>query len=111
MVRSSGMIHIQKKKAVYSAFSSVQINPRIRPLVCAPVLTNVTFAPLRCSPFLDFKGFHVTLKGRQRAKRKIILALCQQSDEGCLLSLLFMCILLFTHIGHWTKTKNTRAQF
>ncbi|AVM24771.1 hypothetical protein FZC68_17540 [Bacillus pumilus] len=30
-------------------------------------------------PSLDFKGFHVALKRRRRAKTNIILALCQQS--------------------------------
>ncbi len=60
---------------------SVKINPRIRCQFCVLVLTNIKFAPRQYSAFLDFKGFHITLKRRQRAKIKIILALCQQSGS------------------------------
>ncbi|OYN64237.1 hypothetical protein CFH85_16815 [Bacillus safensis] len=56
---------------------SVLANPRIRCQVCAPVLTNVSIrsAPVLALPRLQ--RFSITLKRRQRAKIKIILALCQ----------------------------------
>ncbi|PTA86853.1 hypothetical protein C9414_02150 [Bacillus sp. Nf3] len=50
--------------------------------VCAPVLTNLKFALFRCSPFLGLQRFSITLKRRQRAKIKIILALCQKSKSA-----------------------------
>ncbi|ABV62991.1 hypothetical protein BPUM_2325 [Bacillus pumilus SAFR-032] len=60
------------------------------------VLTNDKFAPLQYSSFLGLQRFSITLKRRQRAKIKIILALCQQSEtlypmwiEGLLLKRLF----------------------
>ncbi|RFB47381.1 hypothetical protein DZB74_09390 [Bacillus sp. HMG] len=40
---------------------------------------DVKFAPRRCSSFLGLQRFSITLKRRQRAKIKFILALCQQS--------------------------------
>ncbi|EKF34411.1 hypothetical protein BA1_15225, partial [Bacillus xiamenensis] len=40
--------------------------------------TDFKFAPLRYSDFIDCKGFQITLKRRQRAKIKVISALCQQ---------------------------------
>ncbi|WP_235675129.1 hypothetical protein [Bacillus altitudinis] len=46
-----------------------------------PVLTNVKFAPRQYSSFLGLQRFSITLKRRQRAKIKYILALCQQSES------------------------------
>ncbi|EKF34255.1 hypothetical protein BA1_16161, partial [Bacillus xiamenensis] len=42
---------------------------------------QILSSPLLVLPMLDCKGFQVTMKRRQRAKIKIILALCQQSDS------------------------------
>ncbi|KPN15819.1 hypothetical protein AKG37_03085 [Bacillus australimaris] len=62
---------LQYKKADMSPYRpSVQTNLRIRCQVCAPVLTNIKFAPLLCSTFLDFKGFQFTLKRKQKAENK-----------------------------------------
>ena len=48
--------HKRKPCLLYRGFSA-RTNPRILCQSCVPVLTNVQFAPLQYSSFLDFKGF------------------------------------------------------
>ncbi|ABV64130.1 hypothetical protein BPUM_3480 [Bacillus pumilus SAFR-032] len=44
------------------------------------VLTNVKFALRQYSSFQGLQRFSITMKRRERAKIKIILALCQQYE-------------------------------
>ncbi|PRO41951.1 hypothetical protein C6W18_08040 [Bacillus sp. LLTC93] len=58
------MINGEKRKSAPKGRFQRETNPRIRPQLCAPVLV-----------LPRIQGFSITLKRRQRAKIKIILAL------------------------------------